>query len=290
MFCPNCGKDCGDGKFCSECGTQLQQSAKKDTQQTEWKVGMACPHCGGTKLEGIYCAFCGAQLIADLQSTETEEEDSYELPFRKYRAVWASIHIAKEELVVEKDGFLKKKVYRIPYNQLTSVVFARNENLYGTMTFYWNNGVHAGSNVRNTPNIGSVTVSLGFDDNCAYYYHVFYIIKLLAPASVDFSTHFANADKECLERFSHCTDLDDYFKRFNPYRERAISAFSREKAIPQKDARALIDALFNERQKELYEAEPSLAARDYNRMIKERHRIFEEKYKEREERSVSRHR
>lgn len=24
MFCPNCGKDCGDAKFCSECGTKLE--------------------------------------------------------------------------------------------------------------------------------------------------------------------------------------------------------------------------------------------------------------------------
>lgn len=24
MFCPNCGKDCGDAKFCSECGTSLK--------------------------------------------------------------------------------------------------------------------------------------------------------------------------------------------------------------------------------------------------------------------------
>lgn len=24
MFCPNCGKDCGNAKFCSECGTKLE--------------------------------------------------------------------------------------------------------------------------------------------------------------------------------------------------------------------------------------------------------------------------
>ena len=24
MFCPNCGKDCGEFKFCPECGTQLE--------------------------------------------------------------------------------------------------------------------------------------------------------------------------------------------------------------------------------------------------------------------------
>ncbi len=33
MFCPNCGNDCGDAKFCSECGTKLdvQVSAPIDS-------------------------------------------------------------------------------------------------------------------------------------------------------------------------------------------------------------------------------------------------------------------
>ena len=77
MFCPNCGKDCGDGKFCSECGTQLQQSAKTDAQQMEWKVGMACPHCGGTKLEGNCCAFCGAQLMLEEYSKQAMDLNDY---------------------------------------------------------------------------------------------------------------------------------------------------------------------------------------------------------------------
>ena len=25
MFCPNCGTDCGEAKFCSECGTKLHR-------------------------------------------------------------------------------------------------------------------------------------------------------------------------------------------------------------------------------------------------------------------------
>jgi hypothetical protein len=29
MFCPNCGQDCGDAKFCSECGQNLRKCSKK---------------------------------------------------------------------------------------------------------------------------------------------------------------------------------------------------------------------------------------------------------------------
>ena len=63
MFCPNCGKDCGDARFCIFCGTQIQTEARQEAAKTEWRVGMPCPHCGGTKLEGNRCAFCGAELI-----------------------------------------------------------------------------------------------------------------------------------------------------------------------------------------------------------------------------------
>jgi hypothetical protein len=30
MFCPNCGKDCGETKFCSECGMRVCLAASKD--------------------------------------------------------------------------------------------------------------------------------------------------------------------------------------------------------------------------------------------------------------------
>ena len=62
MFCPNCGKDCADSKFCSMCGTKIPDTEAMDAV---WSVGMPCPHCGGTKLDGLNCAFCGSQLLLE---------------------------------------------------------------------------------------------------------------------------------------------------------------------------------------------------------------------------------
>lgn len=42
MFCPNCGKDCGDAKFCSECGQDLRSAnevAAMDSKIPEPPVG-----------------------------------------------------------------------------------------------------------------------------------------------------------------------------------------------------------------------------------------------------------
>ena len=63
MFCPKCGNNCGDNRFCGRCGAQVQTVSVQKPQQPAWSVGMACPHCGGTKLDGNNCAFCGAQLM-----------------------------------------------------------------------------------------------------------------------------------------------------------------------------------------------------------------------------------
>ncbi len=63
MFCPNCGKDCGEARFCIFCGTQLQTETRQEAAKAVWRVGMPCPYCGGTKLEGNRCAFCGTELF-----------------------------------------------------------------------------------------------------------------------------------------------------------------------------------------------------------------------------------
>ena len=60
MFCPKCGKDAGEYKFCPHCGTAMPV-----LEAAVWSVGMPCPHCGGTELVGDSCAFCGARLVTE---------------------------------------------------------------------------------------------------------------------------------------------------------------------------------------------------------------------------------
>ena len=72
MYCPNCGNDCGDARFCVKCGTELSREEKKTEA---WTVGMPCPHCGGTQLDGRSCAFCGAQLVMNIGSETIHKEE-----------------------------------------------------------------------------------------------------------------------------------------------------------------------------------------------------------------------
>ena len=277
MFCPNCGKDCADANFCPKCGTQLQQ-AVSPTVQSVWSVGMPCPQCGGTKLEGNNCAFCGAQLIVDIQTNEDIETDSYEIPFRGFKATYDMLYLEKDCLIIAKTSFLLSRKIKIPYESLTEAMYCCTEEWVGSLTFHWNNSLPS----ENGASINDVSIKLVGEDHCAFFYHIFYLIYYLSPSSVRFITSFPSVEQVCLKYIGNPIDINDYFDRFNPKREIAVAALEHDKMLLPKEARVLIDALFNARQKELYEANPRLAIRDYNRMMKERYRRYDEEKQKRD--------
>ena len=53
MFCPNCGRDCGEDRFCSQCGLELQANATEQTfedrkKQLQAEGQIYCPECLST--------------------------------------------------------------------------------------------------------------------------------------------------------------------------------------------------------------------------------------------------
>lgn len=287
MFCPNCGKDCGSARFCASCGTKVQQVVESVSQPSEWKTGMPCPHCGGTQLNGNHCAFCGGQLIVDeptkvvVDKTNLDDEDSYEIPYRHYRAVSKTLHMAKDGLLIEEDALFSKKQTRIAYDQLTSIEFKRNENEFGSLQFMYSTD---GEDVKR------IFMPCGREDRCTEFYHVFQLLREVTPPHVEFLTVFPESDRVILDRYFSKINFDFYFYGHNPYRNRAMSAIRKDHALDEDEARRLIDALFNEWQRKLYEENPKLAIRDMNRYWKERNRLFEEDERECDERQAARRR
>ncbi len=279
MFCPNCGKDCGNGKFCAECGTQVQQSAKTDAQQTEWKVGMACPHCGGTKLEGIYCAFCGSQLILEEYSAQTidsndyegqlfEMNDSYTIPKRKFKGYGSYIKLDEDAFVVHNQVAFGKQI-RIPYNQITEVLYVRPTNgliFNGFLFVRW-------SENRNTPmptgcarRCDKCSVIFGFLDDLIFY-HIYCLLKSLALPTAQFRMELPKPKTQDLEILASMKQFDPYFEKYSPMRNRAAGALCCESSMNLSTATEVIDKVFDIRQQQLYYDEPSVAIRDLNRIL-----------------------
>ena len=277
MFCPNCGNNCGDDRFCPSCGTQLQQTAAPAAQSGEWKVGMPCPHCGATKLEGDCCAFCGAQLLVDKVETADNTDDSYEIPYGPYLGFGQTLHIAKEELVVEERKAFSKKRTHIPYNHITEIIYKLSE--WGSPSIWFT--------YRSNGGVKKILFSCGSDDYSSRFYHLLFVLKMLVPSEALFTILLPQKETDILNRYVGRIDLDSYFIRYNPYRKQAALALRKEYAIKEKESYLLTDALFNIKQQELYEKFPEYAVRDLNRYEKERLRLIRKKIEEIEKRQMT---
>ena len=274
MFCPNCGKDCKDAKFCPECGTKLPQTVKTDAP---WQPGMPCPHCGGTKLDGSNCLFCGAQLIVEVAQTSSEDPDSFEIPFGNFRAFGATLKIGRDAIVIEKDGLLVPRKNRIPYTQLTEVTFFYNDRNYGYLELSWSDGQKC----------HKVRVTAGVESDLEDCFYIYFVLWLLAP-SARFVDQYTDGAEALVGEFSHISNLDEYFEKYSPYRNRAAAAIMREHGLPKRAARSLIDGLFNLRHTGMYEENPSLAVRDYNRIKIEIQREYDEYIRKKAQRRATR--
>lgn len=250
MFCPNCGYDCATMKFCPMCGTKVPQ----------------------------------------VEVAKKEQEDSYEIPYKDMYIpdARAYLSIAKSFVSITKRGFLKKNETQIPYEKLRRVKYCRNELLRNSISFYWDDTAVSGSGKENeiTLNLGG---SVGITDFSPFEvkFQIFYMFKVLAP-HVELETSFAEQNDLLLKRFSHIENMDDYYLRFSPLFNQAVSAIMKEYRLSKVDAKNVIEALFIKHLNELYASDPLLAVRDYHRIKAEQHRVFREHDRKRIEESIMR--
>lgn len=285
MYCPNCGKDCGSAKFCTGCGTKLEENIAQSAARA---AEQRCPHCGGTQMDGDKCAFCGALLVttqnadppqaenADSSQTEnaaSSQTDCLEIPYRTFELPEGKVdmHLAKEFVTLTKKGLFTRNVTKILYSQLDEIVFSNDHFTRGTITFRWHDDSTSSQN--------AFALEVGKDRRAAYYYHIFHIFRVLAPQA-KLETNFSPIEESWIRKYSADIDLDAYFDRFNPHREKARDAIIREYALQEFEAKRLVGALFNKKQSERYASDPLLAVIDYNHMVQEQHRVYEEEVRE----------
>lgn len=284
MFCPNCGNNCENANFCPKCGTKLPQQAGNES--AVWQIGMPCPHCGGTKLEGNCCAFCGAQLVTEAQ-VESAPEVSSDIPYGVYKGVSSSITLYKTACVVMNRTFLIKKYEtRIPYDQITNVVYVcppDDKGELGYLLIRWQ---------------GNKSVPIREDNNFAgdkttimttyvyepLFYHIYYMLKTVAPASAEFRMVMPPVVETDLDLLLSDVEIDYYFKQFAPYRDRAIDVMCKKTGMNKSTVKRVVDRAFDERQKLLYAADPSESVRDLNRIVNDIERKKAEEQEKIEER------
>jgi hypothetical protein len=271
MFCPNCGKDCGNANFCSHCGTRIQQGVKAEAKSAVWSVGMPCPYCGGTKLEGNNCAFCGAQLMVNVAKKD-QKKISVDIPCGCYKGVSSSLTLYEKECLVSNTLLFFKKIdTKIPYDQIETVIFVRSG--YRTISLGFLLFRSEGMNtepITNDINYANdrTTISFSSDSHSnLLFYHIYYMLKTIAPSTAEFQMIVPSNDIDDPDDFASKVDLDAYFDRYAPFRQQAVDAMCQRTGAPVDVARMLIDKTFDARQQELYAADPLAALRDLNQIV-----------------------
>lgn len=106
MKCPNCGKELKDGaKFCAECGTKIEVSAKKEV--------VFCTECGAENdKDANICYGCGNNLKAK-PASQTSAVGSYVQPQQQPQSQTQLYTSGNNGNIFENCGLYLKKFAKI---------------------------------------------------------------------------------------------------------------------------------------------------------------------------------
>lgn len=241
MFCPNCGNNCGDAKFCTECGTKLHQ----DTMSHRVPVPSQ-PKATNSPKRRI-----------DIPTT---------MGFSGRRGV---VSLFDSAVSVTTGGINNPTKTRIPFDQLVTVKYLRPSPdgwHLGALLFRGEANKEVPIPDTRHMEFDSTAVAISLDEDLLFY-HIFHTLKALAPPSASFEVILPKIKIRKLEEAAQNIDMDYFWNQYAPFRQQAVTAICDKYRINRKIARVLVDREFDSRQKLQYEKNPLEAIRDLNLIV-----------------------
>lgn len=237
MFCPNCGNDCADANFCSNCGVQLKQN--RPHLSIEAKPACALPTRTNTQ-KG---------------STDIPTDQGY---------LGSSGCVLLNDSSVTVVGSLNKRTV-IPYGQLSAVIYLRPASIWRGGVLLFRGGENKEAPIPATKDLAIDNASVRFaQDQDTIFYHIFQLLKAVAPSSARFEMILPEVKIKKLDEIACGIDTEYFWDKYAPDRERAAKEICANHKIKTAAARAIVDKVFDEKQKILYEADALDAIRDLN--------------------------
>lgn len=243
MFCPNCGTDCGEAKFCSECGTKLHRP--NETNCT-------------TRSDG---------------ADATESAVNLDIPVGKYDGTFGYVELRDAEVFLHKKVFFKTFETSIRYTDITAVAYQKSTG-FSTGFLSIRSRQECFIPLADKSNAASDKTALVFGSQMnAPMYHIYQCLQAFAernnidctvediPDKLVSSGVNPTADVIPIDRASSDTnqslnpcsiDMDDYFERFNSNKVAAIKTIVYETGMDLRQAKELVDREFARRQKNLH--------------------------------------
>lgn len=253
MFCPNCGHDCGEYRFCSQCGTQV----RNDSTVKESVGGEGCIFLDTTQIPNVY-------------KNKNTKKGSTEIPTSGgYLGIAGSVVLSDSAVSVCVKRLFKKHRTWIPYDRLIAVVYKRpslKSGKNGALLFRGEANKHIP--IPGEENIGgdlaAVTVPPQKD---LLFYHLFYMLRAVTPPTARFEMIVPPVQIRGLDEMAKTVDMEYFYNMYAPHRERAASGIVAKHELKTIAARALVDRVFDAKQKQMYEADPLDAIRDLNLVV-----------------------
>ena len=237
MFCPKCGRDRGEDRFCMACGTRIPREMEKPAEE-----------------------------LMGLPKRTNTQKGSPVIPTSR-----GFLGMNGCAVLLSETGVSISSVSRItiPYGELSTVIYRRPR--YDG----WKSGVlllRGGPNryapVPERKKIGSDSAAVLFSrEQDTQFYHIFRLLEALAPADARCEMLLPEQKLPDLKQAARTVDLAYFWDMYAPYRERAASGVSAKYGLRKDIARALIDWTFDANQAVLYAADPLDAVRDMDLIV-----------------------
>lgn len=264
MYCPNCGKDCGEFKFCPDCGTRMADYVIKEAQE------QSHPNCGKDCEDFSPCQNGIGKSKQSGYENKNTKKGTTDIPTSGgYLGVCGSVVLSDSAVSVCVKSLFKKHRTWIPYDQLIAVVYKRpslKSGKAGTLLFRGEVNKHIP--IPGEENMGgdlaAVTVPPEKD---LLFYHLFYMLKTVAPPTARFEMIVPPVRVRGLDEAEKLVDMEYFYNMYAPYRDRAASGIVAKHELKPVVARVLVDKVFDEKQRQMYEADPLDAIRDLNLVV-----------------------
>lgn len=233
MFCPNCGRNCGNANFCPQCGEKL---------------------------------------LMDVAETLQEEQKTWSVPLGVYKGYRSHIELGSDWLEIHNGNATRTTkipcTTRIPYDQLVGVSYHRSRYLgwdAGFMAVRWKDNHHLPIPIEwRTAHVDLTSVWVLPEDDLLFYHICCFLHMFVDPAASSLP-EYAYISKGSTKPSPW--DLQPYYDKYNPYRKEAIVALCEDVGIQPKEAEHLIDVYFDRQQQKEYASDPQAALRDLNKIL-----------------------
>lgn len=253
MFCPNCGHDCREYRFCSQCGTQVRNDSTLKAPSGEKDR-----------------AFSDTTQIPNVYKSKNTKKGSTEIPISGgYLGIAGSVVLSDSAVSVCAKRLFEKHRTLIPYDQLVTVIYKRpslKPRSNGALLFRGeaNKSVPIPREENLVGDRSAIGVSVEMD---MLFYHLFYMLRAVAPPTARFEMIVPPNRIRGLDEMAKTVDMEYFYSMYAPYRERAASGIVAKHELKPIAARALVDRVFDAKQKQMYDADPLDAIRDLNLVV-----------------------